>query len=335
MNLTSIGDLAQGLMLRTRTADIKSTIETLSYELSTGRTSDVAARLGGDYSYLSDIDRNLSRLGGFAIAATEATLSAGVAQIGLGRLHDATESLGANLLTVTPSNLGIVRANIGDQARAGLETVVAALNSSAGGRSLFSGIATDHAPLGLADTLIADLKTQVAGLSTATAFVQAIDDWFADPAGFQTVMYSGSDQSLAPVQVGANEYVALSLRADDPEFQDVMRNMAIAALATDSDLGLTADMQNTLLQSAGEGLLRNQDSLAGLRADLGFAEARLEEASTRNASARTGLEYAKNTLLEADPYDTATRLQEAQFQLESLYSVTVRNSRLSLVSFLK
>ncbi len=335
MNITSIGDLANSLFLRTRTSEIKNSIATLTQELSTGRTSDVSARLGGDYAYLADIERSLTRLNGYAVASSEAAVQAGTAQLGLERMHEVTASLGTDLLTINPTNLDLVRAHTGEQARSGLETVIAALNGSAGGRSLFSGTATDRAPLGSVDTLLSELKLQVAGITTASAFVTAVDDWFADAAGFETAMYFGSDQDLAPIQVGPNEYVTLSLRGDDPALKEVMRNAAIAALATDPGLGLSTDVQNGLLRTAGEGLLDSQTTLTGLRADLGWAEARIEEASSRNASARTSLEFARNQLLEVDPFETATRLQEVQFQLESLYSVTVRNSRLSLLSFLK
>jgi len=335
MNLTSIGDLAQNLLLRNRSAEIKSTIATLTQELSTGQTADVATRLGGDYSYLSEIDRNLSRLNGFAHAASETAVLAGASQLALERVQDVATSLGSDFLTTLPSNLQSVRSQATERAIGELEVVFATLNGSVGGRSLFSGIATDRAPLETADTLLTELKTQIAGLVSADDILTAVDTWFADPAGFDSVIYSGSDQPLSAIQVGAGEYVTLSLRADNPDLKEMIRNTAVAALAADSDLALNADTQNSLLRAAGEGMLQSEGKLTSLRADLGYAESRIEEASTRNASARTGLEYARNELLEADPFDTAARLQEVQFQLESLYSVTVRNSRLSLLSFLK
>lgn len=335
MNMTSIGDMAHYLMLRTRTSELKMSIDTLTQELSTGQTADVSKKLGADYSYLTDIDHNLSRLGGYGVAATEAALFAQATQLGLENMQNVTGSLGVDLLTITPTNLETVRLHTGHQARAALDTVMSSLNGAVGGRTLFSGVATDTSPMGSADTLLTALKAEVTGLTTNSQILQAIDDWFADPGGFSTVMYSGSDQPLAPIQVGSNEHVTVSLRADDPEFRDVMRNLAVAVLATDPDLALDSDAQNAMLHVAGLELTKSQTTLTSLRADLGFAEARIEEAGSRNAAARTSLEYARNELLGADPFDTAIRLQEAQFQLESLYAVTVRASRLSLLSFLK
>jgi flagellar hook-associated protein 3 FlgL len=335
MNMTSIGDLAQNLMLRHRSVELKQTISTLSQELSSGQVSDVSARLGDDFSYLSDINRNLARLDGYAIASSEAAYFANASQLSLERLHDLSSSLSSTMLSNTPSGLHPVGQNIGAQARSGLESAISALNASAGGRSLFAGTATDQKPLASADVMMAELEILVAGLGSAAAVETAVTDWFADPAGFKAVMYRGSDDTLAPIQIGSGEEVSLSLKADDEVFRDVMRNLALAALAGDQTIGLDKSTQADLFELAGVGLLGNNDRLTGVRADLGFAEARIEESGIRNASARTGLEYARNALLEADPFETAVKLEEAQFQLESLYTVTVRSSQLSLLNFLR
>ena len=335
MNMTSIGDMAHSLMLRTRSSALKASMIALTEELSAGQTIDAATRLGGDYSYLSDIDHNLSRLSGYAMAAREASLFTSAAQLGLGRMQEVATTLGADLLTINPTYIETARLHTGQQARSGLDTILAALNGSAGGRSLFAGTATDASPMASTDTLITALKAEVSGMTLTSQILTAVDNWFAEPAGFKATMYSGSDQPLTPIQIGANEQVTLSLQADDPQFGSILRNAAIAVLATDPGLGLDVDAQNVMLRVAGEGLLNNDHGLTGLRADMGYAEARIEEASSRTAAARNSLEYARNELLAADPFETASRLEEVQFQLESLYAVTVRTSRLTLLSFLK
>ncbi|MBK0329254.1 flagellar biosynthesis protein FlgL [Rhodobacteraceae bacterium F11138] len=335
MNMTSIGDLAQSLMLRNRSQEIKQSIATLTEELSTGQVSDVSSRVGGDYSYLSDMDRNLALLGGFSISAAEASFFAEASQNSLERLSDLASSLNGTLLSLTPATLEPVRENISLQVSAGIETAISALNATIGGRSLFGGTATDRAPLASADVMMNELQSLVSGLGSAAAVQAAVETWFDDPAGFDAIMYNGSDQTLAPMQVGPGQQVEMTLKADDDTFRDLLQNMALAALAGDPALAFDAGIQAELIREAGGALLSSQDALTGLRADVGSAQARIEEAETRNASARTGLEYARGALLEADPFETATRLEEAQFQLESLYTVTVRSSQLSLLNFLR
>lgn len=334
MTMTSIGDLAQSLVLRARAADLKRATAILTSELASGRISDIAGRLAGDLTHLTDIDRNLGRLDGYAVAAREAALLAGSAQAGVTRLHDLGTGLGTDLLDIAPTSPAVTRTHAAARARGDLADAIAALNLRGGGRSVFGGAATDRPPLGTADTLLAGLKSAIAGADTVAGIRQAAQDWFDDPGGFRAALYQGSDQALAPIRIGRGETVSLTLRADDPVFRDLLRETALAALATDPDLGLDATAEAALLRGAGEGLLTAGNRLTGLGADLGRAEARIDETATRNAAARAGLDLARNEVLAADPYDTATRLQEVQFQLESLYAVTARSSRLSLLSFL-
>jgi flagellar hook-associated protein 3 FlgL len=308
---------------------------TLTQELSTGRTSDVSTRLGGDYSHLADIDRSLARLAGFSLSAKEAATFGSAAQSRLEQLHDVSNSLARAIVSVIPSNLKSVRDHASMQASEALDRSISALNGTVAGRSIFGGIATDQAPLADSETLLTALKGAIAGASTADSIIQAADNWFDDPNGFRAQMYLGSDTDIAPIHVGPGQSVTMPLRADDEAFRHMLRNVALAALGADASLGFDADLQNDLLRKTGEQMFSDQSVLVALRTDLGFAEARIEEASTRNASAQAGLEMSRGALLEADPYETATRLEEVQFQLESLYSVTVRTSRLSLLNYLK
>lgn len=335
MNMTSIGDLANTLMLRQRSVQLKQDITVLTQELNTGQVADVSARLGGDVSYLTDIDRNLERLDGYAIASREAGIFAQTAQASLERIRGLATSISGSLLGLGEAGSSkMSSAHMGMQAEQDIASAISALNASVGGRSLFAGVATDRAPLGSADTLLGALRTEVAGLVTAGDVTSAVDAWFASPAGFEATMYAGSDQVLAPMHIGSGEEVSLALTAQDPVFRETLRNMALVALAGDEALGFDKGTRDALFMTAANGLLADQVKLTSVQADLGFAEARIEEISTRNAAARTGLEYSRNALLEADPYETATRLEETQFRLESLYAVTVRSANLSLLNFL-
>ncbi len=125
----------------------------------------------------------------------------------------------------------------------------------------------------------------------------------------------------------------MPITANDQTFRDLIKNVALTALATDGTLALGASVQNDLMLASAEDMMASQDELSAVRADLGFAQSRVDEATARNEAARSSLEMSRNLLLEADPFETATRLEDAQFQLESLFAVTVRNSRLTLLSF--
>ncbi|WP_377191543.1 flagellin [Ruegeria meonggei] len=335
MTLTSIGDLARGLTLRTRATEIKSQIETLSYEMSTGKVQDVSGRLDGDYSHLLDLDRSLSRLDAFQVATAEAGLFADAMQLSLTTVSDSVSEIAASLLSFGTSNQAVSHENASVQARNELDTIMSALNTRAGGRSLFSGVSTDVSPLPPADTLLTALQVELAGLTTVTDIRQAAEAWFNDPAGFDAVIYQGSGTSLAPMQISENESVTIPLTATDPALKAALRDIAVAAVVSDTALAVPSDQRTALFTQLGVDLANTQNDTVNLRAFVGSAEARIEQAATRNSAARTSLEFSRNELLAADPYQTAAQLQTVQFQLESLYSVTVRNANLSLVNFLR
>ncbi|WP_406647848.1 flagellin [Aliisedimentitalea scapharcae] len=334
MNMTSIGDLAHSLMLRTQSTSLKAQISTLTEELATGQITDAGSRTGGDFSYLSDIERNVSLLNSYGLAASEAALFTGAAQQHLEQLQDLMSGFSATLATTRQSTQPSAREHAALEARSGLEKAIATLNGSIGGRRLFSGTATDQPPLQDTETLLAELKAEVAGLTTTTDIRQAVQDWFSDPSGFDAMMYQGSDQPLAAMQIGANESVTMSIKADDAEFREILQTLVLPVLAMEADLGFSSSVQTGLIHRALDDSMNSEGHITAVRADLGFAEARIEEVNTRNTAAQTSLEFARNQLLAADPYETAVKLQETQFQLESLYSVTARSSRLSLLSYL-
>ena len=55
----------------------------------------------------------------------------------------------------------------------------------------------------------------------------------------------------------------------------------------------------------------------------------------RNGAETTSLQIARNGITAVDPYETASRLEATRQQLETLYTLTARISRLSLVDFLR
>jgi len=64
-------------------------------------------------------------------------------------------------------------------------------------------------------------------------------------------------------------------------------------------------------------------------------EAQIDGATARNTAESSALELARAELIAIDPYKAATDLTSVQTQLETLYALTARLSRLSLVEYLR
>ncbi|KAA0916146.1 hypothetical protein FLO80_10490 [Aquicoccus porphyridii] len=332
----SLGDMAQSVMLRRQNTQLSSELNQLAEELATGQTADPSRHLKGNFSYLSALERDRTMLESYGMAAAEAQTFTGAMQSVLNKVQETSGDLAADLLATGNEGLPEVVRAVSGKAGDAFGALVTMLNTSVAGQTLFAGARTDSAALAGADDMLAAIRGVVSGETGLSDILAAIDDWFAVPGGgFETDGYLGEQNGLKPFLLGENETVSLDLGADAPQLRNILKHTAIAALAADPALGFPAELQKSLLVHAGNGLVAAQNPLTGIRADLGYAEARVDEIATRIASEKTASEYAIGALLGVDPFETVTRLEEVQLQLESLYTATVRLGRLSLVGYMR
>lgn len=334
MALVSLGDMAQSFMLRSHNARLKADLLRQSQELSTGRVQDVGRRVGGDFSQLAGLERSLARIDAFSLATREATVLTEAMQGALGSISDQATSLAPNLLTAAQAGQPSHVDAIGADARGRFETALSRLNTRVGDRSLFAGTTTNAPAVADGETILGALVTATAGATTADDVAQAVSDWFDDPAGFATIGYLGGDQSLSPLTIGEGERVSIGTRADDPELRGTLKALATAALLDEGILSGDTAARAALASRAGEDLLAAQGDWSALQARLGVAQERISSAEIRNAAESSALQIARSDLLATDPYDTATALQATQTQLETLYSITARLTRLNLTDYL-
>lgn len=335
MNIQSLGDLAQTFKLRQQNVQLKQQMARLTEELASGQVADVTRQLSGNFGHLTDIEHDLLVLESYRGAANEAGVATAAMQAALETVETLAGDLGATAVISGTTTGGLTLDAIANQGRGTLDSIVSALNTEIAGRSLFSGTDVEETPLESADTLLAEIRTAITGATTAADVLTALDTFFDTPGGgFETLIYQGGTTFLTPYQLGEGESVRLELRADDNAIRNVLKNTAMAALADDPSLTLNTAERITLAQQSGERLLTSQDELIGIRSNLGFAQSRIDQSSTRIASEVSSLEMARNGLLSVDKFQTATELENVQIQLETLYTLTARASRLSLVNFL-
>lgn len=334
MSSVSLGDLSQSFMLQRRSVDLRQELSRLTDELSSGTVADIKEVLSGNHTYLSSLERSLGILEGYNVATTEAAYFTASMQSSLDRVQDISGQLGLDLILASRGPVGVIAGSPAGNAKAQLEGIINSLNSDIAGRFLFSGTATDTLPLADAQTLIDQVRLVVAGQPTANDILTAAETWFNDPAGFDALIYDGAVTSAAPFVLSETERVSLDVRANDPAVKELLMYTVLASLAEDPALGLSVNDQSELFGISGLGLQSNQDELTDLRSRIGIVEARIQTISVRNEAEKTSVEAARNALILADPFETATQLENVQFQLQGLYQVTVRSSQLSLVNFL-
>lgn len=333
MTRISVGDASLTNILARQGADLRSQVLRASQEVASGKHSDVAAKLRGDISPLLAVDASLARLSAYKSNTTDAAFQTAAQQAAISGLSELATGISTSLLGArnfsTPAQIDTLAAD----AKGRLASSIGLLNTQASGRAIFSGIATDTLPLGSVDDMLTALETAAAGATTAGQVSAAVIGWFADPLGFGA-FYQG-DAPLSPAPVAAGEAVDLSTTAMDQTLRDTLAGFAMAALIDRGALAGDAVERGRLAQQAGQQLISTEDDRTTLRARIGTVEAQIEAARSRNSAEETALGVLRSDLGSVDPYEAATRLQTLQSQLESLYLVTSRVSRLSLTEYLR
>jgi len=329
----SLGDLGQSFALRKQNAALKAEVQRLSAEVTTGVTADPAARFRGDFVPLGALETALRRIEGYRAATSEAGFYSDAMQAALSNVNGMATGMTSGLLAASNSRHPAQLTGAGIDAEQKFRGTVAALSTTLGDRALFAGTATTGAALADPDAMLAALDAAAAGALTAADVVAAVTDWFEGPTGFAALGYLGGPP-LTPVPVAPGETADLGVTAADPALRDTLKTMALAALLNRGVLDGDSAERAALARSAAEALLETEVGRAELAARVGTAQQAIAAAESRNAAEKTALDLARVKMLGVDAYEAAAALTEAETQLETLYAVTARAARFSLVDYL-
>jgi flagellar hook-associated protein 3 FlgL len=336
MGMIGLGDMAQTFMLRQMSTSVKRDANIAATELTSGRSADISQKLRGELAPLGGIETSLQRLNGYQVATDNAALRTNAMQSVLENIDRLTDGLGTTLLSAsTLEGTRTLDALIKDAADR-FDAVLGALNSNIGGRTLFAGINSDGPAVASADVILTALEAAItaAGAVNADDITTVVDAWFSAPSGFATTGYLGGN-GAAPFALSSDDKINISITAADPAIRNTLKNLATIALAERGNVVSDSRVASNLAQTAGISFLQNDSDRATLRGQLGMVQGRIEQTQTRNTAEQSMLQIARANLITVDPFEAATRMESAQTQLETLYSVTARLSRLSLVDFLR
>lgn len=334
--MQSVGDLAQMHLLRVQQTKLKTNLNNLTQEVSTGLSFDPASSLRGDIKNVLSLNSNLQKIENYRINITEAEVSSNAMQTALTQIFDRSTTLSQNLLTsrLTTSNAQLE--TIGLEAKNNLEQMLASLNSQIGGNFLFSGTATDREAVVDIDRMMTDLRTAVSGITDSNVLEATIDTWFNSAGGgFETLHYTGSVSNRTSVPLSENTNANIGITANEQPFRELMKSMALVALATDPSTNLNINDTVEAITTASVNLIAAQEQLVVLQAELGQKQNKISEAKAEIETERTTSQMAKLEFLGVDQYETAVAYEETRNQLEAIFAITARSQRLSLTGFIQ
>lgn len=334
MSWHSLGSLALPHQLQRRGVSLRSEVAQLGVELTTGESNAPQRRLGGNIGPLVAIEARLTRIDAFSQNAKQAAVRADLTLTALARLDTTREAAAQQMLAAAAGRSEDTLQRAATGARNALDDALATLSQRADGQAVFSGTATDRAPLPDADIILAAVLPLVSGLHSAHDIRNTVQAAFLDPGGlFETSFYQGTGARTGPA-LGNGDAVLAQPTAAVPAIRALLAGLVTATLVAAPTLGLTLDQGTALAQASAEFLLGNASAMAAIQAGTGETQATLDATNLRYASERDALLMSRSALIGVDPYQAATRLEDAQTQLEMLYAVTARTARLSLVGYL-
>lgn len=337
MNATGTPDILSLARFSRDISKANDDLLTASTELATGQKTDPVKASGGDPARLYAIDRDLSRADSRSIALTLSQARAETTQSALGKIGAFTSEIGVDLAAAAErGDIGAAdKRAIG--ARDAFEAIVAALNTRVGERHLFAGADLGGAAVANADAIIGELETRVAGSTDAADVIASVEAYFfTDPTGFETTGYIGSTNDAPETELSQGRNLSFALKADDDAFKRALSSLALAvisaeglapSLSTEDRLGVYAASANQGLSAASK--------VVEKQAQLGDAEARIEEAITATEAERSFLQAGRNAIFSKDPFEAATEFTAFETRLQSVFAVTSRLSSLSLTNFLR
>ncbi|MCJ8140733.1 flagellin [Falsirhodobacter halotolerans] len=331
MSSLTLSDMAQTFALRRQNVALKTEMQTQQAEMVTGQAADPGRALRGDHAAVAALDAALTRNRAFADATGLAGALAAGMQTALGAIDAGVKGLGGLMSDRTALANDTAVSSTAASATAAFRATVAALNTQVAGQSLFAGTRPDGPALPQPDALLEAMETAIAGADGPAGIEAALDRWFADPAGFGA-LYSGGGPR-APLPLGAGEGVEIGLTAADPALTDTLKALGMAAMVDRGAAGGAQDRADLMVR-AGAALLRADEGRTAAAARLGVAEERIGTLALRHDAERTALMTARADMLAVDPFEAATRLEATRTQIETLYAVTARLSKLSLADYL-
>lgn len=336
MPFNSIGDLASGLITRHSQIAAQKNLQKYAIDLTTGMASNIGEALRNDMSQPVYWQRDLAENRTLAKTLTESLTKIQAKGLALTALNEAISSVTIDVTTTLASNSEVVMDVASKNASYKLDQVLSQLNTQVSGQTIFSGSSTEKNAMASSSNILQSVKSYIGPIDTTLEVITKVSKWMQHQTNeFAEVAFTGGENDLSPIRLSSNRTITDSIRANDPAIKMAIENLILATLASDEDLALNNASKATLLDEAANGLRGAHSKIINLEAGNGYIENELEKARTRVTSEISTTEQIRAETIGIDEFETARKLQETELQLEKIYAVTAKLSRMTLLEYLR
>lgn len=333
LQLTSIPFLLSTRRMQSTLSTLTEAHRESQVEAVTGRVHSIGKELEGDVGRVHRLERfiHLAEKRDQAMTALQGELS--IVQLTLTTAREKSESLALRIQGALGINDENALAAHASEAGAELEALFGHLNTSYGGKHLFSGAAVETTPLADASTMLTALDGLISSAADATTAIAAIDTYFGAGGAFETTIYQGSTSAGPTREISEGRRVGVEATPIDIGLKNTIRGLAVVALARSS--ATTTEIGDALLADAAGALGRAGQQIMSQQAEIGAIEEDVAISQIRNAASKFAYEENLTALIGRDQYEAATRMTNLETQIEAAYLATSRIANLTLVNFLR
>ena len=346
-----ISTLASHLQLNSSIRSLQSQLMDAQKELSNGRKADLVAALRDRAAEDVDLRNALNDIKEFKGTAEVVASRMDTMQAALGGVRDIADQMRNTALTSRDS---VSRRYLQEAASTALDRINSFLNAQVAGRTLFSGIQTDLAPMQAMTTVngttgfspqqavdqvianlgpITDAASALAVANGADGINSIFDDTNSDPnLRYSGTFYNGASTGTVTARLDNGYQIDYGLRADDPAFRELQQGLYMLASVPYGSIpdDAYAAWQDEAVRHINNGFQGAID----VSAELGYKQSVVDTAITQHEATIVQLNNQVANLEAADPFEASLRLSQLQMQLEATFSITARMHELSLTKFL-
>ncbi len=346
--MTTISSLSLTSPLRQSVQQLQTQLTQVQTEISTGAPADLGLTLGANTGGVLSLESETDQLDGYTTSNNAASTRLGATNTALDSLLSTAQGVSADL--VSAASTGGSTSALQVTAQAALQSLSAALNTSAGGQYVFGGINTTRAP-STDYTASSAAKTQVdaafqsqfgtSQTSSGASAISATDlTTFLNSSAFTGIFTgngAGTSQAASATTlrtaISPSQTISTSVSAKSDAFNELSQGYAIINEFTGGS-GLSSDAQAAAVSRATTLINAGIAGLTNVQSDVGIAQAAISDADTQVSAQSTLLKGSVSDLTSVNTYDLSSQVTTLQNQLEASYSLTSRLQQLSLVNYL-
>jgi|GEM_PF-3918480 len=354
----NVSFLVQSRITQRNISSLQKSMIDRGNEVTTGKKQDLVAELKGEIRNFVDLNSLRSSLinrqerlvtGDNRLAQMDIAVSE------MGNLIEPFQKLQTQISIINQDNINVYT----DQAKSTLDGLQNALNIQWGGRYLFSGDAVLTRPIENIDQLTTSVQQvmtdyaatlptgEIASDAELEGLFTEINAVFDDThltTNFSNLVYNGSTNNMAGIEISEREIMQYDLRADSDDFRSTIKGIVMIA-ANDTLRSVIADdgvdnvqvnkLEKDYLSKATEFTSGGITDMIGARASIGFKQERIS--FRQEGLDQTIFEYEARigNYENADQYEAGVAYTEIQTQLEASFYVTSSLSDMSLLNYIR